>query len=556
MRPTRTTIIYVLLFLLAAGVRCIDVWRPVDGSMRDSWREPDVAGMARNFYEEGMNPLYPRIDWRGDGPGFTESELPLYPWVVACLYHAFGFHEELLRVVSYALFLAATAVFFRLAHERLSATGSLVACGLFAVNPLAARLATSIQPEPLMFLGYLSAIWFFLRWCDSRRGTDYWLAVAATALAILGKIPAIHIGIVFAGLCFQHFGLACLRRRDVWVFALTAVGIPAGWYVWSHTHWLQHGNSLGMSNEAYLRITSGNFLQALSLTLPGNLSSEIHWVWTRGGALLGVLMLPFVLRRPADRWLAWWGLALTAYYLVAGRTTSESWATHYHIVSVPYACLMLGYAAQTAPWHSLASLSERWRSAGLSQRGAHLVASAGVWLLILSTAYQSTRYLKWDLHPHGYQNLYECAQLFQPHIEPGSRVICSGAGGVDQFGLRRAYNVPYFFYWTHSKGFSLTDEDQTLEHIEQLRQRGAGYYIAERRSLVQVDRAFEAGLRSRYQVLAEHNRAILVRLTEPPAGPASGMPAHLLQPAILEPRATPSGREVTHSVRVPFATQN
>jgi hypothetical protein len=67
-------ILFLGLFFLGAWIRSLDVWRPVDGRVRESWRECDYAAVARNFYREGMNILYPRIDWRGDGPGYAEME--------------------------------------------------------------------------------------------------------------------------------------------------------------------------------------------------------------------------------------------------------------------------------------------------------------------------------------------------------------------------------------------------------------------------------------------------------------------------------------------------
>ena len=111
---SRRTIIALLI--AAACVRAIDVWRPVDGSVRQSWRETDTGAIARNFYREDMNILLPRIDWRGDGPGYVESEFPIFPWTAACLYHVFGYHEEFLRVLSYLLSLASCLIFLRLAQ--------------------------------------------------------------------------------------------------------------------------------------------------------------------------------------------------------------------------------------------------------------------------------------------------------------------------------------------------------------------------------------------------------------------------------------------------------
>src|SRR5512140_3266676 len=104
--PRRVGALLLLIFLLGAGLRTIDLWRPVDGHIRESWRETDVSTVARNFDREGMNLLYPRIDWRGDGPGYLEMEFPLYPWTIAVCYRLFGYHEVTGRLISFGLSLA------------------------------------------------------------------------------------------------------------------------------------------------------------------------------------------------------------------------------------------------------------------------------------------------------------------------------------------------------------------------------------------------------------------------------------------------------------------
>jgi len=71
-------IFFLCLFLLGAGIRALDVWRPIDGSINPPWREADIASIARNYYREDMNLFSPRIDWRGDGPGYVEMEFPIY----------------------------------------------------------------------------------------------------------------------------------------------------------------------------------------------------------------------------------------------------------------------------------------------------------------------------------------------------------------------------------------------------------------------------------------------------------------------------------------------
>ena len=338
--------VLIVLFVLAALVRVVDVWRPVDGSVRDSWREPDVAGIARNFYLEGMNIFYPRIDWRGDGPGFVESEFPLPAWLGAAVYHVCGYHEELLRVMSYLFSLGATAVFFRLAWTSLPARSAFAACVLWTVSPIGIRMASAIQPEPLMFLGLISAVLFFREWCQTQSRRTYWLALGATMLAVLAKVPAAHIGLLFAALCLQSFGWSALKRRDVWGFVIVSLGVPLLWYAHARTLWLAYGNSLGISNEAYGRITSMSFFSTAWQTMTGVLRVETDLVWTLPGLALGLIGLWVVAKNREQRWIAYWGVTLALFYFVTGRTTGEDWAWHYHIASLPFACLLMGAAVR------------------------------------------------------------------------------------------------------------------------------------------------------------------------------------------------------------------
>src|SRR5262245_15072674 len=74
---------WLLRAILVAGViaRLAYVGRPFDDRLENPWRQSDYFQVARNFEREGMNILYPRIDWRWATPGYTEMELPLLPWL-------------------------------------------------------------------------------------------------------------------------------------------------------------------------------------------------------------------------------------------------------------------------------------------------------------------------------------------------------------------------------------------------------------------------------------------------------------------------------------------
>jgi hypothetical protein len=111
--------IFLAIFACGAGVRALDLGHGVDGGIRESWREADYGAVARNFFREGMDMRRPRIDWRGEGPGFAEMEFPAIPWAIAALYRIFGFHEIYGRLISYVFGLPTLLVFFALARRLL-----------------------------------------------------------------------------------------------------------------------------------------------------------------------------------------------------------------------------------------------------------------------------------------------------------------------------------------------------------------------------------------------------------------------------------------------------
>lgn len=62
--------------------------------------------VARNFYEEDMNILRPRVDRRADTDGITGMQFPSYEWLVVGSYQLLGFHENLPRLLNWLIYTA------------------------------------------------------------------------------------------------------------------------------------------------------------------------------------------------------------------------------------------------------------------------------------------------------------------------------------------------------------------------------------------------------------------------------------------------------------------
>ena len=486
--------------VIATLLRSVDAYRPIDGTVWEAWRETDVGAIARNFYREDSNILHPRIDWRGDGPGLVESEFPLQAWSIAGLYRIFGFHEEIARLLSLVVSVLSCWLFFGIAEMFLPPVGLVAALALFAVNALAVRLSTSIQPEPWMFCFYLAAVRFFLRWLQGSNRIAYVIAAAATALALLVKIPAAHIGVFFSALCLNRWGWRAITRLELWIFAIGSVLPAAIWYWHARGYWLAYGNSLGISNEAYAPIASLNFLQILPRLMVNSVMMEIRWNWTWPGVLIAVAALPS-LRGRDGRPLLYWLFSLGLYYVVTIGTTGEGWAYYYRVSSLPIACIVIALAVvNLTRW---VAEDGRWAT----------VASVGLCLFVAAALMQLGKTV-WRFHPNAWQTTYECAHYFGSIVPKESLIIVSGGEDVDAWGNPNAGDAPFYFYWMDRKGFSLTSSHQNLQTVEAFAERGARFAIVDR-ARVPRDAGLDVTLQRRYPVRAECGGTILLELSDP-----------------------------------------
>lgn len=485
---------FLLIFLVGAGIRTAGLLRPLNTT---SWREPDICSLARNYYREGMNLFYPQIDWRGTGPGYAEMELPLYPWTMAGLYQLFGIHEEFGRLLAYLFSLTAFAVFMLLARHLLPDAGAAIASLFYALNPLGTFVATAIQPESLMLMWYVIAAYAFIRWVDDRAMKYYWLAMLATAMMILAKAPAAHIGLFFGILLFARRGLAALSDWRVWLFGLGALLPGVLWYWHAHNLWLTWGNSLGVSNEYHW---AGADLFTNSYFIKGIIKQELEHVWVFLGIVPAAVSLLSGLRQKTVQYSVAWLLAIGCYYLLAARTTADTWAFYYHIPALIPASLLIGA--------SFVAVTQGRLTGNLAR-----VAKWGLVTLLSVTFYYEFRQSQ-EMRHSNETPMYHCAQELKAQMKEAGLILASGGPCQDADGYPVAWNASYFFYWLDRRGFNICEQRQSISAVEAVAARGARYFVAEKQAL-QKKSGFEAELRQTWPVVYECNDVLLFQLVKP-----------------------------------------
>src|SRR5438270_7803992 len=229
---TRTAKLAITLSIFAVTARLILLDQPyID---RLSWRQSDVAAIARNFKENGFHFAYPQIDWAGDTPGYVGTEFPILPFVAAICYKFVGVHEWIGRLQAVIFFAASLPFFFLLVREIFGDRAAIWATFFYSFAPLNVFAGRSFMPDVPSLSLALIGLYFFLRWIDNEKPTLYLAAAITTSLAPLIKLPGVVIAAPILFLAWQKWRWNFLRQASLWLFAAIVI-LPSFIWYW-HAH--------------------------------------------------------------------------------------------------------------------------------------------------------------------------------------------------------------------------------------------------------------------------------------------------------------------------------
>src|SRR6266487_852377 len=184
---TRTTKLVAMMSIFAVATRLFLINQPYIDHW--SWRQSDVAAIARNFFENGFRFAYPQIDWAGNATGYVGTEFPILPFLAAICYKFAGVHEWIGRSQA-VIFLAVSLPFlFLLVREIFGSTAATWATFFYAFAPLNIFAGRSFMPDVPSLSLALIGLYFFLRWLENERAVLLVGATIAISLALLVKFP-------------------------------------------------------------------------------------------------------------------------------------------------------------------------------------------------------------------------------------------------------------------------------------------------------------------------------------------------------------------------------
>ena len=441
---------------LSLGARCFELGAPLID--QQAWRQCDTAAIARNFFAEEFNPLYPRVDWRGDTAGYVEANFPLFPFLVACLYAvAGGAHEWIGRLLAALFSTAAAYLLYGLARRvGLSEWGGVAAAFLYTVFPLNLFFGRAFMPEAAMLFLSLAALSVFAAWCDRPR-IPLLLGAAGTAgLCFMVKVPTLYLGFPLVALAWQRWGWGFLRLPALWAYLVLVLIPPLAWHAHAHGLFAETGLTFGVWNqEGYDKWNAGLLVSADFYAVLARRFA--HNILTPFGALLAAGGLWALRRRPQALFLYVWLAGLCLYVLLVAEGNRK--LHYYQLPFVPVAALFAAAAIQ-----GLGERCGRWPAFGL----AALVSCYSVWAV--GDYYRPAN----NVYAY-YRACWQAGRALDARLPADALVV---VGDLDEnAGARNRAQNPSLLYYMKRKGWQITPDEYTVGRLDSLAGLGGGYFV-------------------------------------------------------------------------------
>src|SRR4030095_4630333 len=182
--------IYIIL-LITVVARIFHITYPVLGW--HSWRQSDTASIAKNFYENGFNILYPQVNWAANTTGYVESEFHIYPFIVSLIYTVFGVNDIWVMIVSLIFSVLTVYGLYLLVRKIINEQTALWSAFIYAVIPLNIYYGRAFMPESTMLMCSVYAVYFFSEWLDKENTKYFIYSFLFTSGAILVQPPYLYL---------------------------------------------------------------------------------------------------------------------------------------------------------------------------------------------------------------------------------------------------------------------------------------------------------------------------------------------------------------------------
>jgi len=463
--------VVVAIWILAVAARLILINQPYVDHW--SWRQSDVAAIARNFSEGGLRFAHPQIDWAGNATGYVGTEFPILPFVAAICYQFAGIHEWIGRSQAIIFFAVSLPFLFLLVREIFGSTAAIWATFFFSFAPVNIFAGRSFMPDVPSLSLAIVGLYFFVRWIEDRESVSFLLAAITISLSILIKVTSI---VIAAPLLYLVVAAVYDRRQNkerrfpkppgrsgdppslncdagkvpLQLLAFTAIVLLPS------TAWYWHAYQIAQRFYPHHLFGAG-----------GVRIENLSWYWeiarqtetsrlTPVLAIMGIIGLFVAPRSTYSALFHWWLAGMILFVLVVGYGNRHPW---YQLPLVPITAAFAGAACAFFG----SKISSRVAATTLSI----LLASS---LAILSYVYVRA------LYESSAAQLRDAGLELNKITEPNALIVAADTGD------------PTIFYYAHRKGWHFLEKDgiyagnpsdsqEAIVNLDELRRHGATHVV-------------------------------------------------------------------------------
>ena len=459
--------IVFVICVLAVAARLLFINQPYIDHW--SWRQSDVAAIARNFLQNGFHFGYPQIDWAGNAPGYVGTECPILPFVAALCYKFTGVHEWMGRIQGVILFAVSLPFFFLLVREIFGSTAAVWATFFYSFAPVNVFAGRSFMPDVPSLSLAIVGLYFFLRWVEHGEPSSFFVAAIAISLSFLIKItsmiivaPLVYLAVTrignpgFPQTAFRIANRNRQFRLQLVFFAAIALIPSIIWY--GHAYQIaQKFHPHHFFGAGGIRIESTWwYWQIAQQTLVSGLTPVLSVM-----ALVS-LLVPRSQDRRYPRLFHWWLAAMILFILIVGYGNRHPW---YQLPLVPIAAAFAG--------------------AGCAFVGSKIASGLGAitssFVLAVAFLILAFIYVR-PLYGSSAAQLRDAGLELEKVTPPDALIVAADMGD------------PTIFHYAERKGWHFpendaiyngtpADSEHAIENLERLRRGGATHFVFTRNTV-------------------------------------------------------------------------
>lgn len=311
------------------------------------WRQCNTVAVARNFYEEDMHILKPRVDRRGTSNGVTGMQFPLYEYGLACVYKITGEHFWAHRLYSFIITCIGLLFFYLLLGRIFNPFTAFAGAWGLCWSPELYYHSINALPDILALSASIAGAYYFIRWRDKRALGALIASLFCITIAGLVKLQFLAIGAPIAFIVLRDAYRRKITSTTLLLlvgYGVVALGIPLLWYKHANNMISQSGLAdFGIHTEPVASVSA--FLN----TLQHNLLSDLPEVLLNyAGFILFMLGLFtfFQQKKLRSKYLlpalCWLGILGVYYVMLSARFAQHA---YYFIAFLPLLFIIVAIGA-------------------------------------------------------------------------------------------------------------------------------------------------------------------------------------------------------------------